>query len=421
MKSVLKSIKKTLPGYKMTIAGVITAMLLVSILAGCSSASPVVSSAVGRTSLITPAPANAAPAALFDESNVVSLYERTIPAVVQIDTVTSVKSDLLTPFGFRTPQMRGLGSGFVIDNDGHILTNYHVVDNASQVKVTLHDGTELNAKVLGTDTNNDLALLLVDQEKINTILPLPLGNSGGIKPGQMAVALGSPYGLEGSITVGVISGLKRSIPSESRRAIANMIQTDAAINPGNSGGPLLNSKGEVIGINTAIEASANSIGYAVPIDTAKSMLPALLKGEKVKSAWLGISGMEITSELAQNLSLTVSKGVYIIGVLPDSPAQKSGIRESGKNEQGEPTSGGDVITAVDNVAVSKVEDLISYFNGKRPGDEVTLTVVREGKQITVKVTLGEWPENVSMSENPSPQNEFDFGPFHWFWNLDNTP
>jgi S1-C subfamily serine protease len=195
-----------------------------------------------------------------------------------------------------------------------------------------------------------------------------------------------------------------------------MIQTDAAINPGNSGGPLLNSKGEVIGINTAIEASAKSIGYAVPMNAAKSMLPALLKGEKVKSAWLGISGMAITPELVQNLNLTVSKGVYVIGVMPDSPAQKAGLREGGSNEQGGPTSGGDVITAVDGVAVSKVEDLISYFNGKRPGDEVTLSVVREGKQMTVKVTLGEWPENVSTSETPSPQNEFDFGPFHWFWN-----
>jgi S1-C subfamily serine protease len=350
---------------------------------------------VGSTSVIVPAPANAEPTALFDENSVVSLYERAIPAVVQVDTVMSNKSNLLTPFGFSMPQMRGQGSGFIIDNEGHILTNYHVVDNATQVNVTLHDGTELDAKVLGIDPNNDLALLEIEPGKISSVAPLPLGDSDGIKPGQMAIALGSPYGLEGSITVGVISGLKRSIPSETQRAISNMIQTDAAINPGNSGGPLLNSQGEVIGINTAIEASANSIGYAVPINTAKSMLPALLKGEKVKSAWLGISGMAITPELVQNLNLTVSKGVYVIGVMPDSPAQKAGLREGGSNEQGEPTSGGDVITAVDGVAVSKVEDLISYLNGKRPGDEVTLSVVRDGKQMTVKVILGEWPENVS--------------------------
>jgi S1-C subfamily serine protease len=416
MKSIFKSIKSALLEQKLAIAGLTTAMLLVTVLASCSTTGLNVSPSVSGTSVIAPAPANAEPTALFDENSVVSLYERAIPAVVQVDTVVSNKADIMTPFGFSMPQTRGQGSGFIIDNQGHILTNNHVIDNATQVKVTLHDGTELNAKVLGTDPNNDLALLEIEPGNISSIAPLPFGNSDVIKPGQMAIALGSPYGLEGSVTVGVISGLKRSIPSETQRAIANMIQTDAAINPGNSGGPLLNSKGEVIGINTAVEASANSIGYAIPINTAKSMLPALLKGEKVKTPWLGISGMAITPELVQNLNLTVTKGVYVIGVMPDSPTQKAGIREGGSNQQGEPTSGGDIITAVDGVAVSKVEDLISYFNGKRPGDEIALSVVREGKQMTVMVTLGEWPGNISTSEKPSPQNEFDFGPFHWFWN-----
>lgn len=419
METVFKSIKRVLIGQKLNITALITAVLLVSVLASCGSSSPNVSPGAGGNSVITPAPANAASTALFDESSVVSLYEQAIPAVVQVDTVMSGRSELLQPFRFSTPQVMGQGSGFVIDNEGHILTNYHVVDNATEVTVTLHDGTELDASVLGTDPNNDLALLLIEPEKIGSIAPIPLGDSDEVKPGQMAIALGSPYGLEGSITVGIISGLKRSITSETQRDIANIIQTDAAINPGNSGGPLLNSRGEVIGINTAIEASANSIGYAVPINTAKSMLPALVKGEKVKSAWLGISGMAITPEMAQKLDLTVSKGVYVVGVIADSPAQKSGLRESGRNEQGEPTTGGDVITAIDGVAVSEVEDMISYLNGKRPGDEVSLSVVREGEEMTVKVTLGEWPENITISEGESPPHEFDFGPFHWFWNWDN--
>ncbi len=399
MKWRFESTRRLILGKKSMLAALTVALLLMATMAiGCS----------GSNTGIIPSPTTPAtstgPATLFDENTVVSLYQKTIPAVVQIDTTTSSQTEILGPFGFRVPQMRGQGSGFFIDNQGHILTNNHVVNNADQVKVTLHDGTELNAKVLGTDVNNDLAVLQVDSGKVSGIAPLAPGDSDQIKPGQMAIALGSPYGLEGSITVGVISGVGRSIHGQSQREIPNLIQTDAAINPGNSGGPLLDSSGEVIGINTAIQPSANSIGYAIPINLAKSMLPALIKGEKIKTPWLGIEGQAITPELAHKLDLPVDKGVYVIGVVPDSPAQKSGLKESGTNSQGEPTSGGDIITKVDGVDVAKVEDLISYFNGKRPGDEVTLSIVREGKQMTVKVTLGEWPENASPYGTPSPQN-----------------
>lgn len=407
MKSKLESIKRLMLNQKSVLALLITAFLLTAaVLTGCTSSVGlnIPSSSTSSASTISPAVAEAEPAALFDENAVVSLYERAIPAVVQIDTVAGNRSQMFGPFGFNMPQLRGQGSGFIIDNQGHILTNNHVVDNATQIKVTLSDETELTAEALGNDPNNDLALLRVDPDKVSSIAPLSLGDSDKIKPGQMAIALGSPYGLEGSITVGVVSGLRRSIPSETQRAIPNVIQTDAAINPGNSGGPLLNSKGEVIGINTAIEASANSIGYAIPINTAKSLLPSLIKGGNVKSAWLGIGGEAITSELVQRLGLQVDKGVYIIEVMPDSPAQKAGLKESGVDRQREPTSGGDIITAVDGVAVSKVEDLISYLNGKKPGDDVTLSIVREGEQMTVKVTLGEWPANISAFESPSPQN-----------------
>jgi S1-C subfamily serine protease len=418
MKSIVKLSERIYAGRRLHAVLLAAVMLAAAASAGCGGADLNTSTGSGQFSLLSPAPAEAAAISLYDEDSVVALYERSIPAVVQIDMAGSIKLDALERLDLPVPQLRGQGSGFIIDDEGHILTNYHVVDNAGKVKVTLHDGTELTAKVGGTDPNNDLALISVDPEKLGDILPLPLGDSDAIKPGQMAIALGSPYGLEGSITVGVISGLKRSITGKTQRPIADMIQTDAAINPGNSGGPLLNSRGEVIGINTAIEAFANGIGYAVPINTARSVLPALLDGKEVRSAWLGVSGTAVTDELKEKLGLTVDEGVYVIGVMPDSPAQEAGIREGGRNQQGEPTSGGDVIIEVDGVAVSEVEDLIRYFNSKRPGDEVSLLIVRDGREMTVGVQLDEWPEDIAVSGYRIQPKEFDFGPFHWFWDWD---
>jgi S1-C subfamily serine protease len=214
------------------------------------------------------------------------------------------------------------------------------------------------------------------------------------------------------------------MPGSTERPIANVIQTDAAINPGNSGGPLLNSKGEVIGINTAIEPSSNGIGFCVPINTAKTLLPALLKGGEVKNAWLGIAGVDIDEELASKLSLPVKSGVYIVNVTKDSPADKASLKGSGEDQQNEPAAGGDIIVAVDGKNVSKVEDLIVYFNTKAPGDKVTLTIYRDGKSQNVDVTLGEWPASSTLTRQPkqtppatpnAPDGGFDFGPFHWDW------
>jgi S1-C subfamily serine protease len=257
-----------------------------------------------------------------------------------------------------------------------------------------------------------------------------------LKPGQLAIALGSPYGLEGSITAGIVSGTGRSLPGSGERTIANVIQTDAAINPGNSGGPLLNSAGEVIGINTAIEASATGIGFCVPINTAKGLLPALLKGGEVKTAWLGISGVDIDEELATTLNLPVKSGAYIVTVTADSPAEKAGLRGGNLNQQNEPAAGGDIIVAVDGKNVKGVADLISYFNTKAPGDKISLAIYRDSLSQTVAVTLGDWPAaglpklvvpRLSPIPEPTPNtpetpdsNEeggFDFGPFHWNWNL----
>ncbi|MFC1972366.1 S1C family serine protease [Chloroflexota bacterium] len=331
---------------------------------------------------------------LYDEDTVVSIYERAIPSVVKIEVVLEGESETIGPFDLGPFQRRGQGSGFIIDQEGHILTNNHVVDNTSTVEIVLHNGNVLDAEVIGTDRENDLALLKTDPGSLGEFASLSLGNSDEIKPGQMAIALGSPYGLEGSITVGVISGIGRALSSEVQRLMTNIIQTDAAINPGNSGGPLLNSKGEVIGINTAIEVSATRIGFAIPVNTAKSLLPALLEGGEVGSSWLGIRGMAINKELFTKLELAVDTGVYVIEVISESPAADAGLRGSGTDEGGDPTFGGDIITKVDRQSVAKVEDLISYFNGKKPQDEVSLTIYRGDKILSIKATLGEWPEQI---------------------------
>jgi S1-C subfamily serine protease len=356
---------------------------------------------------------------LFDENSVMSLYDKSITAVVQIETVVeSPLSKLPGTFGLNAPKQMGQGSGFLIDGQGHIVTNNHVVDGATSVKILLSDGTQLDGKVVGTDRSDDIAVVQADASKINNTAYLTLGDSSKVRPGQMAVALGSPYGLQGSITVGVISGIGRSLPSSNDRTMTNIIQTDAAINPGNSGGPLLNSSGEVIGINTAIEASANGVGFAVPINMVKSRLPDLLKGGSIKAAWLGIEGMPVSKDLTDQLKLTTDKGVYVVSVLPGSPAEKSGLVAGGKDQQNDPKAGGDIITAIDNAPVASVQDILSYLNGKRPGEKVTLSVQRSGQNTSVPVELGEWPDKMpsGFGANPLPNdngNGFDIGPFHF--------
>jgi S1-C subfamily serine protease len=317
---------------------------------------------------------------LYDENTMVTLYEKCIPAVVLINIITA-------------DNQQGQGSGFIIDNQGHILTNNHVVENTTDVKVVLHDGQTLGAEIVGTDRENDLALLKVDPSKLSPITPLPLGDSDKVKPGQMAIALGSPFELEGSITVGIISGVGRPLAGSSQRTITNILQTDAAINPGNSGGPLLNSSGEVVGINTAIETLSSGIGFAIPVNTAKSLLPELLKGGEVPTAWLGIQTIDIDEELVSELNLSVHSGIYVVNVTADGPAEKAGLKGGGLDQQGKLMPGGDIITAIDGKNISKVEDVLTYLNSKKPGDNVSLSVQRGNNVLTIQVTLGEWPES----------------------------
>ncbi|MBI4337051.1 MAG: trypsin-like peptidase domain-containing protein [Chloroflexi bacterium] len=355
------------------------ALILVSMMAG----------GVLTWSLLGRLPGFAQAAPLYDEQKVVSIYQQAGPAVVKVQVV----QDRQTILG--SGEAVGQGSGFLIDGQGNILTNYHVAQGATQIRVTLSSGKELDAEVLGTDPAEDLALLRVDPAQVQDISPLPLGDSAVVRPGQMAIALGSPFGLQGSVTVGVISGVGRSLPSVVNRPITEVLQTDAAIYPGNSGGPLLDSNGSVVGINTAIESgtgSGRSIGFAVPINTAKRALPALMAKSQVRKPWMGISGMPMTRALAGELGVEYQKGVYVTSVFSGSPAEQAGLQGAQVDRLGESASGGDLITSADEQPVASVEDLVAYLNGKQPGDQVTLTVVREGEQLSLTVTLAPWPD-----------------------------
>ena len=248
-----------------------------------------------------------------------------------------------------------------------------------------------------------------------------LGDSSALKPGQMAIAIGNPFGLEGSVTVGVISQLGRDLPSPVGRRIPNVIQTDALINPGNSGGPLLDSNGAVIGINTAIQVSplggaSRGIGFAVPVNDLKEALPDLKAGNVIRPPWLGIRAADVDSELAERLGLSVDRGVYVTGVMGDSPAEDAGLVESGIGARGQAAAGGDLITAVDGVEVDTTAELIAELNGNQPGDQVTLTVVRGDETIDVQVTLGEWPEDARVLERQRilpDRDSHERGPFHF--------
>ncbi len=368
---------------------------------------------------------NAASAApVFDENQVTAIYDQASPAVVQIKTSQTVGNGMF--------QSSGLGSGFLIDAaNGYIATNDHVVDGADQVTVVLSTGKTLTAKVLGTNPAQDLAIVQVNASDVSGITPLALGDSSSLKPGQLAIALGNPYGLSETITVGVVSGLNRTLPSTIQRSISGVIQTDAAINPGNSGGPLLDSQGRVIGINTAIETgqtgSAKGIGFAVPINTLKAQLPQLEQGGTIAPAYLGISALDITPDVKSQLNLSVDSGVYVVNVAPNGPAAKAGVVGAGLGNNGAPNSGGDIITAIDGHSVSAVSDLTSYLDSKKSGDTVALTVVRNGQSQTINVTLGSWPSTQQTQQAPRTQpftpqqprgnrNPHGFGsPFDWFF------
>jgi 2-alkenal reductase len=315
------------------------------------------------------------------EQLIADLFERVAPSVVNV----SVQVPSSSGQGQTTRQ--GSGSGFVVDDRGHILTNEHVVRGASRIEVTLADGLKVPAEVRGRDTLNDIALLKVEAPA-DRLRPVLVGDSTALRVGQMAVAIGNPFGFARTLTVGVVSGLGRPIEDAGRRPLLDMIQTDAAINPGNSGGPLLNLRGEVIGITTLIDRSQLSVGFAVPINTAMQIMPNMLAGQRVARPWLGIAGLALSPLIAEQFRLGVDQGILVREAVPGGPADRAGIRGGTVDD---PASG-DVILAVDDRRVSRVADLVASIDPRTVGETVTITVVRGGAEQAVQVTLGEYPE-----------------------------
>jgi S1-C subfamily serine protease len=342
---------------------------------------------------ISPQDVQAAVAFTPDEEINIRVYSAASPAVVNITTTAVAYDFFLNP----VPK-EGTGSGAIIDRSGHILTNFHVIEGARRLEVTLADASKWPARPVGADPSNDLAVIKIDApaEKLSVI---PLGDSSKLVVGQKVLVIGNPFGFERTLTVGIVSSLGRSIRADNGRLIRGIIQTDAAINPGNSGGPLLNSSGEVIGVSTAIFSPSGGsvgVGFAVPINTAKRIIPELIKRGYVARPYLGITGHEVFPALAQALSLPVSEGIMVVEAAPGSPAQRAGIRGGDRVVQiGNMIVrvGGDIITEVDRVKVRTFEQLSEFIDGKRPGDTVTLTVNRQGKFNTVEVRLRERPRD----------------------------
>ena len=338
------------------------------------------------------------------------LFARAKDSVVQV-TVRG------TPLPFVNNLTLAIGSGFVFDRQGHIVTNNHVIYGGSNVTVTFSNGTIYTAEVVGADMFSDIAVLKVVTKEEETaqgvskgFIPLPLGNSSMLAIGDEVAAIGNPLGLTGSMTTGVVSGLGRLIPIQTTNitttpearafSIPNIIQTDAAINPGNSGGPLLNMNGEVVGLNTAILSSGqffSGIGFSIPSDTLRIIVPALIANGTYLHPWVGVGGTDITPEIALALGLEEARGFLVTDITPGSPADKSGIRGGDMpitNITGfeELRLGGDIIMNVDDQRVNKTDDLLSYIEtNKQVGDTVTMTILRDGKLIEIDLVLGSRP------------------------------
>lgn len=339
------------------------------------------------------------------ESNVVNqIYKADGNGVAFIESQLEPKevTSPFSPFGEPEQQSGGTatGSGFVIDGEGHILTNNHVIDGAEKVTVKLGESEKTyTAKVVGADPGTDIALLQVNAPA-KELHPLTLGNSSEMEVGDPVVAIGNPFGLDRTVTSGIVSALQRQIQAPNGFSINHVIQTDAAINPGNSGGPLINSQGEVIGINSQIATGGGGngnvgIGFAIPIDTVRSEIHQLETNGEVQHAFLGIEGGTVTPELAKALNLPVEEGVIVQSVVKGGPADEAGLEgghTSATINGAEVKLGGDVITAVDGKKISTMEDLVEELQEKKPGDEVELTVYHDGQEKTAHVTLGKQPK-----------------------------
>ena len=319
----------------------------------------------------------------------VELFEKSEEGVVKIKVE---RIGLVTDTG-------GVGSGFVYDNLGHIITNTHVVDGADKATVTFLDGSQYNAEIIGKDKFTDIAVIKVN-EKPRLLHPLQIGDSSQLRVGEQVAAIGNPFGLSGSMTSGIVSQIGRLLPNQdSGFSIPDVIQTDAAINPGNSGGPLLNMRGEVVGINTAIQSFTGEfvgIGFAIPSDTASKIVPALIIEGEYHHPWIGITGKDIDPDLARVLELKQAKGFLIITVVDGSPADKAGLKgvsETYVIEGKEYPVDGDIIISVDDKEVRKISDILIHLQREKSvGDEMVLGILRDGEFLHITLELVERPD-----------------------------
>ena len=321
--------------------------------------------------------------------SLMEIFEKTEASVVQVN-VRSADGRIMPG---------SMGSGFVYSDDGYIITNNHVIDNAEKVTITFLDGESYIAQIIGTDSDLDLAVLKV---KVGStyLQPIPIGDSSQLKVGQEIAAIGNPFGLSGSMTSGIISQMGRLLPHDSGYSIPDVIQTDAAINPGNSGGPLLNMKGEVVGINTAIQSATGEftgVGFAVPSNTVKKVIPVLIEKGIFHHPWMGISGSDVDPDLAKVRELNSSKGFLIATVVEGSPAEDAGLQgvTNTKEIDGrEYPLDGDIILKIDDVVVRKISDILVYLQREKSiGDEMIMTINRDGILIEKVLVLGERPLN----------------------------
>ena len=362
----------------------VVVLLIVSVMVGVLVGVWGVEAQGGSQDQLAPLPAAATHQPTSDEQKVADLYQRVTQSVVNISVVTATGG--------------GTGSGFVIDTEGHIVTNNHVADGANTILVTFVDGTILEAKLVGNDPDADLAVIKVDPSQV-TLQPVTFADSDKVFVGQRVFAIGSPFGEDFTLTEGIVSALDRSLQNANSFSIPELIQTDAAINPGNSGGPLLDQDGNVIGVNTAIASNSNSgsgVGFSIPSNSVRRIAPYLIANGSYQHSWLGISGSTLLAPQRDAMNLDSSvHGVIVGDVSNNSPASKAGLQGSQstiKSSFGQLAINGDVITAINNTPITQMSDLIDYLESStHPGDVVDLTIVRNGNTQTLSVTLAPRP------------------------------
>ena len=317
--------------------------------------------------------------------SLIEIFEKSEPGVVRVNVQRVETSD----------SVGGVGSGFVFDKKGHIITNAHVVNDAKKIVVTFLDGRSYNAEIIGVDKFTDISVIKVNAD-LKLLSPLLIGDSSNLKVGEPIAAIGNPFGLSGSMTSGIVSQLGRLLPSGLGYSIPDVIQTDAAINPGNSGGPLLNMRGEMVGINTAIQSATGEftgVGFAVPSQTVAKIVPTLIEKGEYRHPWIGIQGQDIDPDLANVLGLKDAKGLLVVSVIDDSPAQKAGLIGSERSIEGTRyIVGGDIILAVDGIEVRQIDDILIHLQrAKSVGDDLVLEILRDGRTTNITVTLQERP------------------------------